>query len=338
MSTIQAALSRPLGALHLLELSPRLRRRLLAIAAACLLLAAVYMVWFRNSSLVKVERVTVSGATTRDAGRLRAALADTGRSMTTLNVDRDRLMRAVDGYPVVRELRVRADFPHALRIEVIEHHAAAIAVSGGTRVLVAGDGTVLRGLPVDGKLPELQLRGALPPKRLREGAALRAAGVLGGAPLPLRHRLAGVREGGDKGLTVRMREGPQLIFGDATRLKAKWTAATRVLADPSARGATSIDLRLPERPAAGGVAGQTLEPVAPLAGPSATGVQAGPAPGASAAATAAPTGAAAGQAAPIQPGTPAPAGQSPPAQQPPPAPAPQPQAGAGGGATANTQP
>ena len=46
-------------------------------------------------------------------------------------------------------------------------------------------------------------------------------------------------------------------------MAAKWTAVTRVLADRDAAGADYIDLRIPGRPAAGGLPVQTVEPVAP---------------------------------------------------------------------------
>ncbi len=47
----------------------------------------------------------------------------------------------------------------------------------------------------------------------------------------------------------------QIYFGDASRAHAKWMAAARVLADPSSQGAWYVDVRLPERPAAGLAAG-----------------------------------------------------------------------------------
>src|ERR671914_803084 len=66
-----------------------------------------------------------------------------------------------------------------------------------------------------------------------------------------------------EGLVAELREGPELIFGDATRLRSKWAAAARVLADLEASGASYIDLRIPGRPAAGGLPAETIIPVAP---------------------------------------------------------------------------
>ena len=62
---------------------------------------------------------------------------------------------------------------------------------------------------------------------------------------------------------VELRDGPELIFGDPTRARAKWTAAARVLADPKAEGASYVDVRIPGRPAAGGLTDETVAPVTP---------------------------------------------------------------------------
>jgi cell division protein FtsQ len=255
---------RPLPAL-----SARTRRRLLMLAAACLVLAAGYQFWLRDSRLVAVDRVTVTGLSTSDAERVRMALSAAGRSMTTLHVDHDALERAVAGFPVVRELGVSTDFPHGLDIHVVEHVPAAIAVGDAGRVPVAADGTILHGLPVEGRLPTVGVEGAFGVERLRDRSARAAAAIAGAAPAPLRARLAGVGDDRDEGLVAELREGPELIFGDATRLRAKWAAATRVLADLEASGASYIDLRLPGRPAAGGLPAETIAPVAP-AGTSST--------------------------------------------------------------------
>jgi cell division protein FtsQ len=250
------------------RLSARARRLLIAPAAVCALLGAVYQFWFRDSGLVAVERVTVTGLTTEDAPRVRAALTGAARSMTTLHVDRDELAKAVEAYPVVRDLEANPDFPHTLQIRVVEHHPAAIAVTDGGRVPVAGDGTVLGDLPVEGRLPTITADGTIRGERLEDPDALTAARLAGAAPAPLRGRLETVRLRKEQGLVVLLRDGPELIFGNATRLRAKWTAAVRVLADKAAAGASYIDVRLPGRPAAGGLPAETVTPVAPADTPS----------------------------------------------------------------------
>ena len=76
--------------------------------------------------------------------------------------------------------------------------------------------------------------------------------LLAAAPPELRAKVSRVYAG-PRGLTAPLAAGPVLYFGGADRLRAKWAAAARVLADRSSAGATYIDLRLPERPAAGGL-------------------------------------------------------------------------------------
>ena len=128
---------------------------------------------------------------------------------------------------------------------------------------MAGDGTILRGIPVEGSLPRIEARGATHGNRLTDPAALHQARIAGTAPAALRPRLEAIEMRDEDGIVVQMRDGPELIFGDATRARAKWIAATRVLADPEAEGASYIDVRLPGRPAAGGLPASTLAPVAP---------------------------------------------------------------------------
>ena len=244
--------------LTLRMLPPRMRRRVLVLLAVCVVLAAGFQFWLRDSPLVAVEDVKVTGLTTKDAPRVRAALASAAHNMTTLHVDQAGLERAIAAYPVVRTLEVQADFPHGLEIHVVEHRPAALV--GG--LPVAGDGTILRGLPVEGRLPEIGARGKLDGDRLSDPAALHAAHVAGGAPAPLRGRLERIDVRAEEGIVVELREGPELIFGDARQVRAKWTAAVRILADPKAAGASYIDVRLPGRPAAGGLPAETLAPVA----------------------------------------------------------------------------
>jgi cell division protein FtsQ len=243
--------------------SKRLRRHLLLLATGLLVLAAGYQFWLRDSSFVAVEKVTITGLSAADSERVRLALTTAGRSMTTLHVDHEALERAVAGYPVVRDLEVTTDFPHGLEIHVVEHVPAAIAVGGGGRVAVAGDGTILQGVTADKRLPTVEVEGAVGVERLRDGTALASAAIAGAAPASLRTRIEEVGVDGRLGQVAQLRDGPEVIFGDAARLRAKWAAAARVLADLEASGASYVDVRIPGRPAAGGLPAETIVPVAP---------------------------------------------------------------------------
>ncbi|HEY2535690.1 MAG TPA: hypothetical protein VGI24_01755, partial [Solirubrobacteraceae bacterium] len=85
---------------------------------------------------------------------------------------------------------------------------------------------------------------------VRGTSLLGALTILGAAPAALAHEVTRVYEG-PKGLTVTLHGNLLAFFGDATLPHAKWLSLARVLADPSSAGAIYVDVRLPERPAAG---------------------------------------------------------------------------------------
>jgi cell division protein FtsQ len=246
---------------------PRVRRppiRAVVGCAAVLALLGGAWLWLRDSSLVAVRQVSVTGLTGPDAPRVRAALQDAALDMTTLHVRAKQLTTAVEPFPAVEKVEAHADFPHKLRIVVHEHAAVGAIAAGSQRLAVAGDGTLLRGTPTQG-LPTIAIPVSPGGDRLADRAALRAAALLAMAPAPLRAKIRRVYMG-QRGLTVPLQNGPVLYFGGADRLRAKWTAATVVLADRSASGATYLDLRLPERPAAGGLESTALDAEQPADG------------------------------------------------------------------------
>jgi cell division septal protein FtsQ len=313
------------------SLTPRLRRQLFGLTVLAALLTCGYLFWLRDSSLVKVESVTVTGLTTKDSQRLRSALAAAAGDMTTLHVDRASLEEVAEAFPVVRSIDVRPDFPSGIRIHVVEHRPAALLVTGSKRVPVAVDGSVLSGLPVRGELPLVRQSGAPPGRRMTRGPALSAVRVAAGLPSVLASRVEEVRRDRTRGVIVPIEDGPRVVFGSATRLNAKWAAALRVLADPDAAGADYIDVRIPERPVAGGLPVATLAPAAPAAESPAP----APAPAGAGAETPTPPDGTSPGATPGTPQAPVPA--TPPAPVPQPLP-PQPQVNEGGGASPNTQP
>ena len=175
--------------------------------------------------------------------------------MSTLAVNPAALRAAVASFPVVQSVRAIPSFPHGLRIEVSEQLPVAALTIAGQRTAVAADGVVLGPGLITGSLPALSEGQGIVPQvgRHVQGASLLAElAILGAEPRPLARFDARVFTGSKgEGLTVAMRNGLLVYFGDATRPHAKWLSLARVLADPSSAGATYIDVRVPERPAAG---------------------------------------------------------------------------------------
>jgi cell division protein FtsQ len=256
----------------------RLRLQRPNLRAVLALLLAVAMVgggwlWLRDSSLVQVRDVQVTGASSSAEPRIRAALETAARQMTTLHVREEALRRSVAGFPSVASLHVRTDFPHRLVIEVAERQPVAVISSGTQRMAATGGGLLLRDVAAPDDVPVVAAERPLGSARAVEGAVLGALAVADAAPRALRARTSRITVG-PRGLTAELVDGPPLIFGTREDAAAKWAAAARVLADPTSVGATYLDLRVRGRVAAGGIGPVVDEPSA-LAVP---GVPASPTP------------------------------------------------------------
>ncbi len=250
---LSAALPRP-------RRLPRLRvpgRLVVALLAVVLLLGAAWM-WLRDSSLVGVRDVTVIGVSSSQGAQVRSALHAAAADMTTLHVREDALEDAVRSFSSVAGLHVQSDFPHGLTIEVVERRPVAVVELGGQVIPVGANGRLMRGLKATQPLAAVKATRIAPGDRISDPAAVAAVTVLAQAPGPLRRRVSRAYTG-PKGLTLAVRQGPELIFGTSAAASQKWMAAARVLAEPAAKGAVYLDVRIPGRVAAGGL-GTVEEP------------------------------------------------------------------------------
>jgi cell division protein FtsQ len=229
-------------------------RRVLRLGLGLIVLlaaAAAGWMWLRDSSLVAVKDVQITGATASDGDRVKTALESAALEMTTLHVEVDELGAAVAEYPTIASLSASPSFPNGLEVTVVER--PPVAVAGPSEIPVAADGMLLPGVDVaDAELPAIESAPADGGGVLAEEGADQAA-VLGAAPgalVPVIERTHVTLDG----LEVELEGGISLRFGDASRAAAKWAAGTRILADPSLGALTYIDLRVPGRPAVGGAA------------------------------------------------------------------------------------
>lgn len=230
---------------------PRPGPRGLAVIAALVLVAGGFYLWLRDSSLVAVQQVRITGVSGPDAGRIRAALRTAARNMTTLDVKLNQLRTAVAPYPVVQHVQAITQFPHGMTLHVTEHVPVATVLAGGRRIAVSADGTLLHDATASGPLPTIVL--SVPPGGARlSGPARDQVRLLAAAPYRLLARIATVSDSPAHGLTAALRAGPSIYFGTTGQLALKWSAAVGVLADHMSAGALYIDVSVPSRPAAGG--------------------------------------------------------------------------------------
>jgi cell division protein FtsQ len=227
-------------------------------ALALLALLVVGLMWLRDSSLVAVQKVQVVGLSGPETARVTRQLESAAHDMTTLHVRGDQLKSVVEPYPVVKDLRVSADFPHGLKITVVENTPVAAVITEGAKTPVSADGTLLRGAD-QRDLPVVPM--STPPggQKVADATARDAIAALAAAPTALRARTVRATTTKQNGLTITLQDGPELRFGAADRLAAKWAAAAAVLSSEDSRGATYLDLRYPERPAAGGLEDPALQ-------------------------------------------------------------------------------
>src|SRR4051812_11494899 len=167
-------------------------RRTLRLAIGLIVVLALAgggWMWLRDSSLVAVRDVQITGVTASDGNQVRDALESAALEMTTLHVRPETLKQATASLTSVGSLKVRADFPHKLSIQVIERKpVAALATKGEDRIPVTTDGIVLRGVTAARDLPSLVLDDAAIGPRLTDRRALRALTIAGAAPGALLRR------------------------------------------------------------------------------------------------------------------------------------------------------
>lgn len=248
--------SRPAGAHAARPGLPRPRLRLVVTALAIVLLLGAGSWWLRDSAVVGVTEVTVTGIRGDQAADIRAALTDAAQDMTTLHVREDLLRTAVARYPIIAGVVASGDFPHRLDISVTTRTPVASLHAGGRSITVAADGTLLPGTRAAG-LPVVTTKEPPAGARLQDAVAAAQVRILAGAPAPLLRQVTKTFAG-SRGLELQLRNGPVVAFGAPERIAAKWAALMAVLVDPASRGGTLIDLSVPERPAV-----SDLEPLRP---------------------------------------------------------------------------
>ena len=224
-----------------------LRNRLIVALLLLAALIAGYMLWFRDSSLVAIDDVRVTGANV--APGIEDRLTATATGLSTLHLDRGAIESVVADDPTVVGLKIDTDFPHGVTIDVQSRTPAGwLATDGGT--LIAADGTVLAS-GVDRPEGRPEVAGDELDGERASGVELAAARILGAVPKPLQPQVEKAEVDDRHGVVAILNGGIELRFGSPAHADQKWRAAASVLADPKLTSATYVDLSSPSRPVVG---------------------------------------------------------------------------------------
>jgi hypothetical protein len=232
--------------------------KLVAGAAAAVVLVGLMYLAARQSSMFAVTRVEISGAPPAVAAQARAALRFVdGHSL--LQLDGSGVVSTLERIPSVYRASYDRDFPHTLRVRLVPERPVAVLRQGSDSWLVSVRGRVMarlaRGALSD--LPRIWL-GATARVRLGELIRDRSGSLASHALASLRSAGLGARisfvkaEGGR--LVAGLHTGLEIRFGPAVGLGLKLAVARSILpmlALPTAGGPQYLDVTVPERPVAG---------------------------------------------------------------------------------------
>jgi cell division protein FtsQ len=207
-------------------------------------LAAVVF-WASHSTIFELRDLRVRGnhhLSSEDVARL-AGLSDHA-NLVWLSLGG--VERRLEANPWIEDVRLSRTLPSALVIEVRER--SAVAVAGTT--LVADDGMLLGPAPEAAKLPVLSGPMGTPSHGRLSGSAAQLD-VIRAVPPTLLGRVERVDLDGDGQISVRLRGGVRVAFGDASRAGEKWAALASVLTWSRIHDVTpaSVDVRAPSSPA-----------------------------------------------------------------------------------------
>jgi cell division protein FtsQ len=237
--------------------------RSLIVGFGLIAVAAGLYAGARTTSVFAVRTVEVRGAGPADAARVRRALAPlVGQSL--LGVGGDDVELRVLRLPEVARVHFDRAYPHTLRVTVVPERPVVVVRRGADSWLVSGRGRVLRKIPRGsaGRLPRVWVprdtdlaRGATM-DTAAGGAAAHALAVLRSARFERSIRT--VQTTGDTGLTLFLRNGVELRFGEPTDLLLKLAVARRAL--PFVGPGSYLDISVPQRPVSGSTLNSKVEP------------------------------------------------------------------------------
>lgn len=224
----------------------RIARWLVALAGLLTLGAAAWAV--THSRVFELRSLRVTGNVHLSTADV-AAVGDLSPRTNVLWLSMGALERRLERDPWIRDVRISRTLPGDLSIRITER--SPVAILTGSRMLISADGVVLGPADSSMRLPSIegQPRVVLGMTRVPEG--LPALQVARWLPRSIDTLVARVGFDRQDRLTIFLRTGIPVVFGDAGRAAAKGAALEALLRWVARTGVhpASIDLTVPTAPA-----------------------------------------------------------------------------------------
>jgi cell division protein FtsQ len=196
---------------------------LVAFCVAAVVALAVTAV--AATPLFGVNDIRVTGARLVTVAEVRAA-ARVARGTPLARVDEAAVSRRIGRLAPVASVTVTRQWPHTLAVRVVERAAAAVVPDRGAYAVIDGTGTVFdRTVKRPATLPVLKVTAP----GAGDATTRAALTVLGTLPPRLRALLAVVTADSPARIRLDLRDGRQIIWGDATLNDAKARVAEALL-------------------------------------------------------------------------------------------------------------
>jgi cell division protein FtsQ len=203
-----------------------------------------------NSPLFDLRDLRVTGLKHLSRGQV-ARLGALNSHTNVLWLSPGAVERRLERNPWILRAEISRNLPGTIAVSIEERTPVAVAWSSVRRLLVAADGTLLDVAPSSVRLPRIEAR----PSQLTVGNRLPhstlALSAVASFPRRVRSRLDRVTVGTSSSVTLLLRSGTHVLYGDGSRPDAKARAVFAVLAWARAHGirAASLDVRAPDAPA-----------------------------------------------------------------------------------------
>ena len=234
------------------------RRRGLALIIGIPVLLAFSFWALTYTPVFRARHIRVEGAGALTADDVRT-LAGVDASTNVVHLDREAVVRNLEGNAWVANASVRVQLPNTLVLEVTQRRAVGVVDALGERGILASDGTILPaadGVP-DG-LPAVRAALGAPDEDQRRAAAA----LLDDLDPVVAKRVVAVSVGQDGLVTLALTSGTMVQAGEAGDELAKAQALRAVLRWASSSGLelTSIDISAPTAPSVTLRDGSTVSP------------------------------------------------------------------------------